>query len=161
MLIRLGAYGIFALVRTLAIDFGSKRVGLAMSDQGGKFATPLEVVEISSPQNAIERIVALAKRELVERLLVGLPLNMDDTIGPRAQQTIAWGRELAARANLPLVFVDERLSSFAAEQSLIERKRGGERITRKQKKRRLDAHAAAGFLQAFLDGKLSAFRVDN
>jgi RNase H-fold protein (predicted Holliday junction resolvase) len=57
------------------------------------------------------------------------------------------------------VFVDERLSSFAAEQSLIDRKRGGEKITRKQKKQQLDALAAAGFLQAFLDGKLAAVQV--
>jgi RNase H-fold protein (predicted Holliday junction resolvase) len=56
------------------------------------------------------------------------------------------------------VFVDERLSSFAAEQDLIDRKRGGEKITRKGKKERLDALAAAGFLQAFLDGKLPPLR---
>jgi putative Holliday junction resolvase len=81
---------------------------------------------------------------------------MDDSLGPAARQTIAWGRDLAQRAGKPVVFVDERLSSFEAEQGLIARKRGGEKITRKRKKEQLDALAAAGFLQAFLDGKLQA-----
>ncbi|MEA2707538.1 MAG: putative pre6S rRNA nuclease, partial [Phycisphaerales bacterium] len=80
-------------------------------------------------------------------------------VGPAARQTIAWGAELAQRSGKPVVFVDERLSSFEAEQGLIERKRGGEKITRKRKKEQLDALAAAGFLQAFLDGKLQALDV--
>jgi RNase H-fold protein (predicted Holliday junction resolvase) len=66
---------------------------------------------------------------------------------------------LSAEAQVPAVFVDERLSSFAAEQRLIDQKRGGQKITRGQKKKRLDAHAAAGFLQEFLDGGLSAIEV--
>jgi len=143
------------LMRTLSIDLGTRRLGLALSDEGGKLATPLDVLNVSSPQHAIEQILPIVQRESVQRLLVGVPLNMDDTLGPAARNTIAWAKDLASRANLPLVLVDERLSSFDAEQSLITRKRGGERITRKQKKQQLDALAAAGFLQAFLDGKLS------
>ena len=146
-------------MRTLAIDFGAKRVGLAQSDEGARFATPLDVLEISSPEQAIEQILVIVKRESVQRLVVGLPLNMDDSIGPAARLTIAWAKSLASQSNLPLIFIDERLSSFAAEQSLIDRKRGGEKITRKQKKARLDALAAAGFLQAFLDGKLNPLTV--
>jgi putative Holliday junction resolvase len=141
-------------MRTLGIDFGSKRIGLALSDEGGKLATPVDVLEVSSPQHAIDQILLIVQRESVQRLLVGVPLNMDDTVGPAARNTIVWANDLATRANLPLVLVDERLSSFDAEQSLIACKRGGEKITRKQKKERLDALAAAGFLQAFLDGKL-------
>jgi len=143
-------------MRTLAIDLGTKRVGLALSDEGGKFATPLDVLEVSSPLDAIQQIEPILAKEGVQRLLVGLPLNMEDSVGAAARDAIAWGRDLAQRAKLPLVFVDERLSSFAAEQSLIDRKRGGEKITRKQKKERLDALAAARFLQAFLDGRLGA-----
>jgi putative Holliday junction resolvase len=93
-------------------------------------------------------------REGIERLVVGLPLNMDDTTGPQARKVIEWGKVLAQRAGKPAVFIDERLSSFDAEQTLIERKRSGEHITRNQKKKQLDAMAAAGFLQAFLDGTL-------
>jgi putative Holliday junction resolvase len=85
---------------------------------------------------------------------------MDGSIGAAARQAIAWGRSLSDRIGRPLLFVDERLSSFQAEQQLAQRKRAGEHITRKQKKSRLDAHAAAGFLQAFLDGKLQPIDVD-
>ena len=146
-------------VRTLAIDLGSRRVGFALSDEGGRFATPYEVFEVTSPQQAADRAVQIIDREGVERIVLGLPLNMDDTLGPAARQTVAWGRELATRTGKLVLFVDERLSSFDAEQSLIARKRGGEKITRKQKKERLDALAAAGFLQAFLDGKLKPVEV--
>jgi putative Holliday junction resolvase len=146
-------------MRTLAVDFGSRRVGLAMSDDGGRFATPLDVLQITSPQQATDQILILCTKEQVQRLLVGLPLNMDGTFGPAAQEAIAWGRDLGNRAAIAVIFVDERLSSFEAEQQIIDRKRGGEHITRKQRKSRLDAHAAAGFLQAFLDGKLEAIDV--
>jgi putative Holliday junction resolvase len=141
-------------MRTLAVDFGLRRVGLAMSDEGGEFATPLDVLEITSPQQATDRILKLCIKEQVRQLVVGLPLNMDGSFGPAARQTINWGRALSERIGKPVLFVDERLSSFQAEQEITDRRRGGERITRKQKKSRLDAHAAAGFLQAFLDGKL-------
>ena len=141
-------------MRTLAIDLGSRRVGFALSDEGGRFATPYEVFQVTSPAQAAERATRIIVKEGVARIVLGLPLNMDDSLGPAAKQTIAWGRELSERSRRPVVFVDERLSSFEAEQSLIERKRGGERITRKRKKEQLDALAAAGFLQAFLDGRL-------
>ena len=147
------------MMRTLAIDFGSRRVGLAMSDDGARFATPLEVLEIESAEQAMVRVAAIAEEERVERLLVGLPLNMDDTLGPAAQATITWSRRLAGRVGLPLVFVDERLSSFAAEQQLAELKRSGQKMTRRQKKRRQDALAATHFLQAFLDGQLAGLDV--
>ena len=145
-------------MRTLAVDLGSRRVGLALSDEGGRFATPYEVVEVSSPQRAAEAVARVVEREGVERLVVGLPLNMDDgSVGPQARKAVAWGRALGERCGRPVVFVDERLSSFDAEQQLIDRKRGGERITRQRKKEQLDALAAASFLQAFLDGKLRAW----
>jgi len=147
-------------MRTLAIDFGSKRIGLALSDEGGRFATPLDVLTVNSPAHASEIILNLVRQEAVQRLLVGVPLNMDDSIGPAARSTVTWARELANNAHLPLVLVDERLSSFDAEQQLIARKRGGEKITRKGRKERLDALAAASFLQAYLDGKLQALGLD-
>jgi len=146
-------------MRTLAIDLGAKRIGLALSDEGGKFATPYEVLTVTSPADAFEPILALARKEAVERFVVGLPLNMDDTVGPAARNTREWAKGLALRSGKPVVFVDERLSSFAAEQRLNERKRAGERMTRGGKKKQLDAVAAAMFLQEFLDGKLPAIEV--
>jgi putative Holliday junction resolvase len=146
-------------VRTLAIDLGSRRVGLALSDAGGKLATPFDVIQVTSPDQATQQILKVIDREGVERIIVGLPLNMDDTIGPAARETAKWGADLSQRAGKPVIFIDERLSSFDAEQSLIARKRGGEKITRKRKKQQLDALAAAAFLQAFLDGKLQPLTI--
>jgi putative Holliday junction resolvase len=146
-------------MRTLAIDLGTRRVGLALSDEGGRFATPYEVVQVTSPEMAEARVLAVIAAEGVERIVVGLPLNMDDSVGPAAKQAVAWGNDVARRAGKPVVYVDERLSSFDAEQTLNDRKRGGEKLTRKRRKEQLDALAAAGFLQAFLDGKLRALNV--
>src|SRR5213595_3148816 len=148
-------------MRTLAIDLGDRRVGLALSDDGGKFATPHDVLEVSSPNDAIHDIIKLMAAEQVKRVIVGLPLNMDDSLGPAAQKTIAWSRDLAVRAGIEFIFVDERLTSFEAEQQLNNRKRAGEKLTRAKKKRQLDALAAANFLQAFLDGKLQPIELNH
>ena len=142
-------------MRTLAIDLGTRRVGLALSDEGGRFATPYDVLSVTSPGQAATLVLQVVEKEGVQRLIVGLPLNMDGTAGPAARSAVAWGNALAARAGRPVLFVDERLSSFNAEQQLIDRKRAGEKLTRKRKKEQLDALAAAGFLQAFLDGRLA------
>jgi putative Holliday junction resolvase len=132
-----------------------RRIGLALSDEGGHFAMPLDVIEVTAPEQAVEPIVALVKKEAVQRIVVGLPLNMDDdSMGPAAKSAILWGGRLAMKVMVPILYVDERLSSFQAEQTLIEQKRAGQRLTRDMKKERLDAHAAAIFLQEFLDGKL-------
>ncbi len=148
-------------MRTLAIDLGSRRVGLALSDAGGKFATPYDVLEVSSPEDAMRQVIEFVAKEGVERLVVGIPLNMDGTIGAAARTTANWARALSSKADKPLVLVDERLSSFDAEQQLISRKRGGEKITRAAKKQRLDALAAASFLQEFLDGKLPSLEMSD
>jgi putative Holliday junction resolvase len=142
-------------VRTLAIDLGSKRVGLALSDDGGKYATPYDVLQVNGVEQAVAPIDEIVRKEGVERIVLGLPLNMDDSVGDPARRTVKWGNALSAATGKPVVFVDERLSSFTAEQQLIDRKRGGERLTRGAKKQRLDALAAAGFLQEFLDGRLT------
>lgn len=141
-------------MRTLAIDLGSRRIGLALSDEGARFATPLEVLTVNSPDAAIAPITEVVRREAVKRIVVGLPLNMDDTLGPQARATLQWANQLQRLTNIPVVYVDERLSSFEAEQQLITRKRAGEKLTRQRKKEQLDAIAAASFLQSFLDGKL-------
>jgi putative Holliday junction resolvase len=141
-------------MRTLAIDLGSKRVGLALGDSNSKLATPFGVLTISTPQQALDAVGRVARDEWVEQLVVGVPLNMDDSLGPQAKQAIEWGRQLGARTGLAVVFIDERLSSFAAEQQLVDRKRSGEKLTRGRKKKQLDALAAALFLQQFLDGTL-------
>ncbi len=151
-------------MRTLAIDLGTRRIGLAISDAGGSWATPSDVLTVTDPAQAVAPILSVIRREDVRRLVVGLPLNMDGTAGPAARQAVAWATAVAASAAIAgtpvdLVFVDERLSSFDAEQRLNDRKRAGEHLTRKRRKEQLDAVAAAGFLQAYLDRRLPAVDV--
>ena len=141
-------------MRTLAIDYGAKRTGLAMSDQGARFATPVDV--LASDANLVNAIATLVNKEGVERIVVGFPMHMDGSSGSTAKQVLAFAKQIATATARTPVFVDERLSSFEAEQQLIDHKRAGGKMTRKMKKERLDALAAAAFLQAFLDGKLAA-----
>lgn len=146
-------------MRTLAIDLGTRRVGLALSDEGGRFATPYDVLNVTSVDQAVEPLLKVIEKEGVERVVLGLPLNMDDSVGPAARAALLWGRSLSAKSGKAVLFIDERLSSFDAEQQLNDRKRAGEKLTRQRKKQQLDAIAAAGFLQAFLDGRLQSFDV--
>ncbi len=151
-------------MRTLAIDLGTRRIGLAMSDEGGGWATPLDVLFVTDPSQAIEPILQRIKTEDVKRLVVGLPINMDGSTGGAARDVMKWTAglaESAARASVQvqIVYVDERLSSFAADQRLNDRKKAGEKLTRKRKKLQQDAVAAAEFLQAYLDGKLVALEL--
>lgn len=143
-------------MRTLAVDLGTRRVGLALSDEGGRFASPYQVIEVNGAEQALLPIAALVAKEGVRRIVIGLPLNMDDTLGPPAHAALAWGRQLAAQTGQSVVFVDERLSSFEAEQQLTQRRRAGEKLTHARKKQQRDALAACAFLQSFLDGKLPA-----
>jgi putative holliday junction resolvase len=147
-------------MRYLAIDLGQQRTGLAISDAGGTLAAPLEVLACPSRQELSRQIATIVRRESPDALVIGLPLNMDGALGPAAREAIAFGQSLSQSLNnLPVHFVDERLSSFAADQRLADQRRGGRKITRKQKKQRQDAHAAAEFLQRFLDGDVRAYPV--
>jgi putative Holliday junction resolvase len=139
-------------MRTLAIDFGTKRIGLAMSDAGGMFSEPFDVV--ANTPDVVQKLVKVCEKEGVERLVVGLPLNMDGTASWMTRAAVEFGGKLGAAAKIGVVYVDERLSSFEAEQGLVERKRGGEKLTRLDKKSRLDALSAAHFLREFLEGRL-------
>jgi putative Holliday junction resolvase len=98
-------------MRTLAIDLGARRVGLALSDAGGKLASPFDVLSVVSAEQAIDPILKLIQNESVQRVVIGLPLNMDDSLGPAARAAVAWGKQLQSRCYLPIIFVDERLSS--------------------------------------------------
>src|SRR5687768_5930883 len=126
-------------MRTLAIDHGGKRIGLALSDEGGRFATPHDV--ITNDGSALPKIVALARAEGVQRIVIGLPLNMDGTLGGSAKPVLAFAKEISTASGIAPIFVDERLSSFDAEQQLIGQKRAGQKMTRQMQKERLDALA--------------------
>ena len=133
-------------MRYLAIDHGIKRTGLAVSDASETFTTPLAVITGSS--ELIPRILNFIESEAIEAIVIGLPLNMDGSEGPQSKIVRDFAEKLKKDIEIPIHFHDERLSSFNAEKKTVE---WG--LTRKKKKKRLDAIAAADILQSFLEGK--------
>ena len=136
-------------MRYLAIDYGTKRIGLAVCDPSETIVSPLIVIE--GRKNLIEKILEVIARENIEAVVFGLPLNMDGTTGPQAKMTMQFAEELKKRTSVPVHFQDERLSSFVAEEKLAPAD-----FTRKKKAKRLDAIAAAQILEAFLEQKKSS-----
>ena len=132
----------------LAIDYGTKRIGLAVGDDEMRVATPLRVVPgRNDPIADAQTVLVVAAEHGVDALVVGLPLNMDDSESNQSRLTRRFGTALAERSGLPVQYQDERLSSFAADEHLA-----GSDLTRKQRKAQRDKLAAAAILQDFLDG---------
>lgn len=133
-------------MRYLGIDYGAKRTGLAICDKGEKITSPLAVLE--NPNLFIEKILDTIKTEDVEAVVIGLPLNMDDSQGTQAKLALQFAEQLKKQIDIPIHFQDERLSTFAAEEKIAP---AG--FTNKRRKKRLDAIAAAEILQTFLEQK--------
>ena len=133
--------------RYMAIDYGSKRLGLAVSDAGATLASPLTTLPSTGRMaDDVANVLAEAREFEVDEFVVGLPLNMDGTEGPQAKATRRFGDELAKTSGRPVHYFDERLSSVTAEGLL----QPGE-FTRKKKKNRMDRVAAQVILLAFLE----------
>jgi putative Holliday junction resolvase len=135
-----------AKTRLLGVDFGTVRVGLAISDAERCLASPLAVHERGSRERDAAYFVALVEAEEVGGLVVGLPAHCDGREGQKAMESRAFGAWLAEKTGLPLVFWDERFSTVEAESALWQ---AG--LTHKKRKARRDCVAAQIFLQAYLD----------
>lgn len=136
------------MTRYLGIDHGSKRLGLAVGDTDMNMATPLKQLDSSgTPQGDAVQLRPLVKEYGIDAIVIGLPINMDDTEGDQAKLVRKYGEALTKELGLPLEFWDERLSSAAADSLLDER----EELTMKKRKARRDALAARTILQGFLD----------
>jgi len=133
-------------MRYLAIDYGEKRIGLAICDAGETIATPLKVIH--GQKELLKKIADLVRAENVKAVVVGLPLNIDDSAGPQTNIVFKFAEQLKQHLDVPIHFQDERLSSFAAEEKLAPAD-----FTRGKKRKRLDAVAAAAILEAFLEQK--------
>jgi putative holliday junction resolvase len=132
--------------RCLGLDLGTKTIGMATSDLTQQIATPRETIVRSRFTKDAELLLAFATRENIGLLVLGLPLNMDGSEGPRAQATRAFARNLAKLTPLPLVFWDERLSTAAVQRTMLEAD-----ISRAKRAENVDKLAAAYILQSFLD----------
>ncbi len=141
LLPRLPRYG-----RLIGIDLGTKTIGLALSDVERRIASPLETIQRVKFTKDVARMLELATKHEVVAFVIGLPLNMDGTEGPRAQSTKAFIRSCAPLTQIPFIFWDERLSTAAVTRSLIEQD-----ASRAKRADVVDRMAAAYILQGALD----------
>jgi len=135
------------------LDLGTTTIGLALSDKGHRFATPRPVINRKKFSIDADVLLAFATKEEVRAFVIGLPINMDGSQGPRAQATRAFVRNMSEKTAIPFTFWDERLSTVAAERALIEMD-----VSRKKREERIDSAAAAFILQGALDRLLSISR---
>lgn len=132
--------------RIMGVDYGTKRIGLALSDESATIAFPRETVTIQNPQEGVRRVVELARAWKADQIVVGLPLNMNGTEGPLAHAAREFIAQLQKQLAIPITPWDERLSSRCAENLLIE---AG---TSRQKRRQVvDKIAAQIILQSYLE----------
>jgi putative Holliday junction resolvase len=129
----------------LGLDLGTKTIGTALSDAGWRFATAGKTLPRGKFSRDLEELRTLAYERQVAGIVLGLPLNMDGSEGPRAQSARAYARNLAA-LSLPLLLWDERWSTASAERDLI-----AQDVSRAKRAGRIDSHAAAVILQGALD----------
>jgi putative Holliday junction resolvase len=132
--------------KLLGLDLGTKTIGVAISDGMRYSATPLITIIRTKFTEDAERLIELVAENTAAGIVLGLPLNMDGSEGPRAQSTRAFARNLGVKLLMPIVFWDERLSTAAVTRTLIE---GGTR--RKKRDEVVDKLAASYILQGFLD----------
>ena len=134
--------------RLIGIDLGTKTIGLALSDLGRQIATPLETIRRVKFTPDAQRLAALCRQHAVGGLVVGLPLNMDGSEGPRAEASRAFAVALEKATGLPVEFWDERLSTVAATRTLLEAD-----LSRAKRKEVIDQMAAQFILQGWLDAQ--------
>jgi putative Holliday junction resolvase len=130
----------------IGLDLGTKTIGVATSDPDRRLAAPVETIARKNFTADAQRLLALAAERNAVGLVLGLPVNMDGSEGPRAQSSRAFARNLAKLTDLPIALWDERLSTAAVERELI-----AADVSRARRAAVIDAHAAAYILQGALD----------
>jgi len=136
-------------LRVMGMDYGEKTIGIAISDPFGWTAQGVEIIrrkEENNLKSSVERIRDLIKEYNVEKIILGFPKNMNNTLGPRAEKTLEFMKKLEKEFSLPIVLWDERLSTKAAENILLEAD-----LSRNKRKKVIDKMAAVYILQGFLD----------
>lgn len=135
-------------MRTMALDLGTKTIGLAVTDELGLTAQGLETYLRAGLRRDLDALAGKTAEYSVERFVIGLPLNMDGSEGPRAEATRKFGDALAAKTSLPVVYWDERLTTVAAQRALLE----GD-VSRRKRKEVVDQIAAVLILQGWLEAQ--------
>ncbi|MBP3888772.1 MAG: Holliday junction resolvase RuvX [Cellulosilyticum sp.] len=138
-------------MRILGLDFGTKTTGVAVSDPMGWTAQGLEIIRRQEDEHlkaTLNRIAQICTEYKVEKIVLGLPKNMNNTLGERGEKTLLFKQKLEARLQIPVETWDERLSTVAAENVLLEAD-----VSRKKRKNVIDKLAATIILQNYLDAK--------
>jgi putative Holliday junction resolvase len=133
--------------RSLGIDYGSERIGLALSDPLGIIATPYETLPNTAA--VLDQLKEIVTREIISTLVVGMPLNLKGEIGAKAKEVEVFVEQLASVQGVSIVLWDERYTTTMAKRSMIDL--GTKKKTRQQDRGRVDAMAAAILLQSYLD----------
>ncbi|MBU7593680.1 Holliday junction resolvase RuvX [Metabacillus halosaccharovorans] len=135
-------------MRILGLDLGSKTLGVAVSDELGWTAQGIETIKINeeSRDYQLGRLSDIIEQHSVEKIVLGMPKNMNGTIGPRAEASQRFSEILTKKFNLPVILWDERLTTMAAEKMLISAD-----VSRKKRKQVIDKMAAVMILQGYLD----------
>ncbi len=134
--------------RALGIDHGDARIGLAISDELGMLAHPLETIHLKDVADPFARIAAIVTRYQIDNIILGLPRNMDGSYGPAAEKVRAFAEKLQTASGCPVKLWDERLTSVAAQRSLHE---AGRKV--KDSRQVIDQVAAQLILQGWLDSQ--------
>lgn len=132
----------------MGLDYGDKRIGVAISDAFGWTAQGVEVIERKKEGDYLERIRELVREHEVDSIVVGLPKNMNGTIGPRGEICMAFAEELRQTLSMPVHLWDERLTTVSAQRTLLEAD-----VSRRKRKQVVDKMAAAILLQNYLDSR--------
>jgi putative Holliday junction resolvase len=135
-------------MRILGIDYGGKRIGLAISDPLGFTAQGLPTIERVNAEDYLQKLADVIKEKGVSRIIVGLPKSMNDTIGKKAEEVLEFVEVLKSNLNLPVVTVDERLTTVRAYKAMSETK-----MSLRKKQKRIDMISAQFILQSYLDRK--------
>jgi putative Holliday junction resolvase len=133
-------------MRIMGLDVGSKTIGVAVSDELGLTAQGIKIIRRKSMKDDLKEICSIISQFMIGKIVVGLPINMDGTLGKQAETVLEWIRWLKDRTSLPVETWDERLSTVEASRTLLEAD-----LSRKKRKQVIDKLAAVLILQGYLD----------
>ena len=132
-------------MRYLGLDLGTKTLGVAITDKTGTISSPYETIKFSNLNEAIDKVLNIIKDKEIDEIALGLPKNMDNSLGFASQRSLDFKKELESKTDIKINLVDERLSTMEAESYLI-----GEGMRREKRKKVIDAVAASVILDTFI-----------
>ena len=135
-------------MKYLGLDLGTKTLGLAISDKLGIISSPYKVIRYEDINKLIDELIVIIRNEDVDELVLGLPKNMNNSLGFASERSLNFKKELESKCSLPIHLVDERLSTMEAENILL-----SSDTSRQKRKKIIDAYAASIILDTFLKSK--------